>query len=158
MFTIHITFSFQTIRTMCQTKQLRISKNASGPGTKGFCTHFEREHELPERSDKVDCLKNESIGTQTPLRKTQSALHVTGTKLSVIPMAARSLALLWRRSSQSQPAQQNPIEQTRSGECLTVEDIKQRWRRQQMAIQQKNVESEKVSIWSVLTRSRRCLR
>jgi hypothetical protein len=140
---------------MCSIKQLRISRRVSCSGTAGFSTDFERGCEPFRRSSAFDCLGNEHIAIQSPLRKTQSALDLTGTKLSTIPLAARSFAFVWRKPAQSQPAQEPPMELAGSGECLTVEEIKQRWRRQQIAIQQKHAPPEKVSIWSVLTRSRR---
>jgi hypothetical protein len=140
---------------MCTIKQLRISRRTSCSGTTCFSTDFERGREPFRRSDSFDCLRNEPIATPSPLRKTQSALDLTRSKLSTIPLAARFFAFVWRKPAQSQPAQEPQMELAGSGECLTVEDIKQRWRRQQIAIQQKNAAPEKATIWSVQRRSRR---
>jgi hypothetical protein len=144
---------------MCQpTKDVRISKITARPDTTGLTSFLERIKMPFTRSSKSECIRNEHMTTRMSSRKTQSALDVTRTKVSAVPLAARSLGFLWKRTDQIYPAPENPIDMAESsGEFSSVHDIKQRWRRQQIAIQQKNAAPEKASFWSVLTRNRRCL-
>jgi hypothetical protein len=135
---------------MCQSRiEAKLSKNTSCPGINGFSPCSERSHRPFERSNTFDCLRTETTATPTQLRKAQSAVDVTRTKVSIIPLAARPLAFLWRKPAQKQAVQENPVE--------LAEDIKQRWRRQQIAIQQKLSAPEKTSFWGILTRNRSCL-
>ncbi len=143
---------------MCQqTKELRMSQTSARPETTGIASYWGINQMPFERSNTFDCLslRTEPIATTTLLRKTQSASDLTKTKVSVIPRAARFIAFLWRRPAQSQDASENPIESIGSGELSPVEDIKQRWRRQQIAIQQKRLPApEKTSIWRLLTQTK----
>ena len=125
-----------------------MTKIISRRGTTCFSTDFERIHELFERSNTFDCIRNE------PIRTTQSAGDLTRVDLSSVSLVSRSFAFLWRRPAESQAAQDKPIQGAGIGECSSVEDIKRRWRCQQIAIQQKNAAPEKASIWSVLSRNR----
>ena len=137
---------------MCQ---LRISRNASRPDTTNLTTNFDRNHKPLERSNTFDSLRTEPVATPNPFRKTQSAVDLTRTKLSRITLSASSMASLWRRPAQSQAFQDRSPVLVRTCECSPVEDIKQRWRCQQIKIQEKLATPEKTSIWCVLTRSRR---
>ena len=144
-------------RKMCRNKEVRISRNTSRPGTTNCLTYFGRNIKALERSNTFDCLGNQPIPTPSPLRKTQSAVDLTKAETNIIPLAAKSLTFLWRRPARSHAIQDKPIELPKIGECTPVEDMKQRWRRQQIEIQRKNAAQEKTSIWSVLTGSRLCL-
>ncbi len=160
-----------------------MSRNTSRLGTASFSTDFERIHESLERStmldwlrnepiatpnpsrnhetskrSSTDCLRNEAMATLRPWRKIQSASDLDGlTRIEqdTIPLPTRVLAFLWRRPAKSQVAQETQLEM--AGSCESVEDIKERWRRRQIAMQQRNAAPGKASIWSALNRKRRSL-
>ena len=134
---------------------MRISGNTTRPGIACSSDCLERKHGISEQFNTFDCLRMDS--KPVTLRKTQSAIDLTKLKVSSSsPMKARSIAFLWRRPAENQAAEEDP-KVTRINECTSPEDIKQRWRRQQIAIQQQLAVPEKKSFWSMLTRSRRCL-
>ena len=103
----------------------------------------------------VDCTKSEPNVTQCQLRKAHSMFNLTRSNVGTIPPSR------WRRhlfgKGQEQACDQHiPFELAGSVERSPVEDVKQRWRGKQIAIQQKLATPEKVSFWSVLTGNRCC--
>ncbi len=136
-------------------KQLRISTYTTRPGTASFSACMERNQGPVQRSNTRDCLKMESA--PSPLRKSQSTIDLTRSQVSLNPPAARSIAFLWRRPTENQTAIKDSLAVERlavSSGSTPFEDIKQRWRRQQMATLQKLAAPEKTSFWCMLTRSR----
>jgi hypothetical protein len=149
---VHKQLLLQSLFTQSSMCQSTISKNASRSDTTSFSICSEGSHRPFERSNTFDCLRTQPMGTPNLLRKSQSVLDLKGTKLSIIPLSASPLAFLWRRPAPKQASQEKPMEVDGP-----AEDIKQRWRRQQIAIQQKFAAPEKSSFWGALTRNRCCL-
>ena len=144
----------QMRQTSVSKKVVRLSRNIT---RSSFSTYFECNHKpFSNQSNTFDCLSTEPIATPNPsCRAHQSLSDLTSAERSDVSQPARSLAFLWRRPSKNQaaPAPENCTDVAGS----SVESIKQRWRRQQIEIQQKLAVPEKTSIWSMLTGSRHSL-
>ncbi len=115
-----------------------------------------------ERSNTFDCLRTEPRTAQKSLRKTQSEMECarTDVPVSIFVRPASTTVLLWKKPAQNQATQQFPKELDESEESKErspTEDIKHRWRRQQIESQQKKLAAlEKTSFWN-MRRKRGCL-
>ena len=88
------------------------------------------------------------------LCKSRSESDLINPENSIFPSILKPLAFLWRRSAQNQISSQSFMAPSGNSVQLPVEDIKQRWRSQQIATQER-LAREKCFFWGGGTRSLR---
>jgi hypothetical protein len=106
--------------------------------------HFQDEH-----SSASDHLKPINAHTKQ-LFKSRSESHLINPQNSIFPSVLRHLAFLWKRGEERKTCSQS------ADDCMDppFDDIKQRWRRQQIATQQR-LAPERSYSWGRWTRSRK---